>query len=832
MAVVRALSLLKDGGLVAVGNVGSFYLKKLNSNGTLDVNFGVNGIVVDGSGTDAMAVAVQNDGKILAVGYGGPMQAAVARYNTNGSKDETFGNNGTVLLSFDGYNVSKDLQVLSDGKILITSFTSLSGQSGTPSVNERVGVARLNQDGTLDQTFGVSGKVVLGSSVPYDWSFVRTQTDGKIILSSTTSSGNGWDLFNVRLNKNGSIDTTYGDSGYASVLYQDTQHARSLNIDKSNNSYIAGSTQLANSDPTRIAYPFNENTPRDFFITKINSRGQLDSAFGDNGKVTVDLGGQDTCQASTIQSDGKIILAGMTWIDDVNHLALTRLNKNGTVDTSFGNSGKVLVQGLDVDARWFEVTDVEITTNGKIVAAFTTGNSSFALTFNSDGSISKGYLLGTESIDHFIGTSSGDILFGLAGDDELYGGSGNDTLYGGDGNDTLNGGHGIDTVDYKDSGSDLVINLESGSGSGVDIGNDALSEIEKVIAGSGDDQIIGLASLSSNLDGGQGDDVLAGGSANDLLNGGVGFDTVDYESSQSDLTINLQLGFATGTDVGRDSLSKIENATGGNGNDVITALSNSKALLEGGGGNDTLNGGNAADTLYGGDGNDVVNAGNGNDLIVGGDGAGNDRYNGGYGIDTVKYSSAQAGITVNLTSGTATSSAGDDAAHIGNDVLSLIENVIAGDFNDTLIGSSLANRLEGGLGNDSLNGLLGSDVLCGGGGADQFIFNTQLSLSSSKSWLPSRPQGSSNLDKVMDFEHGVDQIVLDDFIFKSLKNITDLTNNFVVGTAALQSDDYLIYNNSNGYLYYDANGSAGGGQVAFADIGMGMTLTASDFYII
>jgi Ca2+-binding RTX toxin-like protein len=106
----------------------------------------------------------------------------------------------------------------------------------------------------------------------------------------------------------------------------------------------------------------------------------------------------------------------------------------------------------------------------------------------------------------------------------------------------------------------------------------------------------------------------------------------------------------------------------------------------------------------------------------------------------------------------------------------------------------------------------------GNGGADQFIFNTKL--------------GSTNVDKIMDFEHDVDKIVLDDVIFKSLTNTLDLNNNFVVGSAALQSDDYLIYNNSNGYLYYDTNGSAGGGQVAFADIGIGMTLTASDFYII
>ena len=151
------------------------------------------------------------------------------------------------------------------------------------------------------------------------------------------------------------------------------------------------------------------------------------------------------------------------------------------------------------------------------------------------------------------------------------------------------------------------------------------------------------------------------------------------------------------------------------------------AIIFGGSGNDTLVGDNGSNQLLGGfgndvlmsgSGNDIVNGGDGNDLIIGGDGAGNDNYNGGDGADTVKYTSAVAAITVNLTTGSATSTAGGDAAGIGTDVLFNIENVIAGNYNDTLIGNAGANALKGGDGNDLLIGGLGNDNLTGGNGID------------------------------------------------------------------------------------------------------------------
>ena len=143
--------------------------------------------------------------------------------------------------------------------------------------------------------------------------------------------------------------------------------------------------------------------------------------------------------------------------------------------------------------------------------------------------------------------------------------------------------------------------------------------------------------------------------------------------------------------------------------------------------NDNLTGSYASDILWGNSGNDILAAmggndlafgGNGNDVFIGGEGEGDDTYVGGEGVDSVKYPSALAGITVNLAEGAAYSTDGNDAAAIGTDVLLNIEHIIAGNFDDLLIGNNAANSIEGGSGNDTLFGGEGADTLDGGDGSD------------------------------------------------------------------------------------------------------------------
>ena len=462
------------------------------------------------------------------------------------------------------------------------------------------------------------------------------------------------------------------------------------------------------------------------------------------------------------------------------------------------------------------------------------------------GNDGRDMLFGDAGDDTLNGDAGNDSLGGGAGNDALNGGSGDDTLYGDPGDDTLNGGSGIDEFFYAGAGTTSVtVDLTAGTASGADIGNDTLSNIEDVTTGDGDDTITGDANDNvvwsgpgndtvnggdgwDDLNGGFGDDVLNGGAGNDfldgqegndilngdanndylyggdgddILNGGAGNDTLDGGAGDDTLdggtgvdmvsfgdtvlpvVIDLAAGTATGTEIGTNTLSNIEDAEGGLGDDILIGDANANKL-DGSSGDDILDGGAGDDTLYGSDGDDTVrfagalmpvtvdlsagtasgaDTGNdtlfhiesvigglgddtitgdandntlwgnaGNDTLTGGDGddtlnggSGNDTLDGGAGADTASYTSATQAVTIDLAAGTAS------GADIGNDTLSNIENATGGIGDDTINGDGNANvlaggagddTLDGGAGNDTLNGGTGDDTLDGGAGIDTLSF--------------------------------------------------------------------------------------------------------------
>jgi len=156
----------------------------------------------------------------------------------------------------------------------------------------------------------------------------------------------------------------------------------------------------------------------------------------------------------------------------------------------------------------------------------------------------------------------------------------------------------------------------------------------------------------------------------------------------------------------------------------------------------------------------------------------------------------------------------------------IIENAQGGSGDDVLIGNAANNILQGGLGNDVIDGGTGKDTLYGGTGQDFFLFDTALSA-------------TTNIDVIKDFN------VLDDTIeiAKSIFTKFSLSSSFstlslqffVTGTKALDSNDYVIFNNVTGALYYDSDGSGRVAAVQFAKIdlvGLSGTLTYNDFIII
>jgi Ca2+-binding RTX toxin-like protein len=222
----------------------------------------------------------------------------------------------------------------------------------------------------------------------------------------------------------------------------------------------------------------------------------------------------------------------------------------------------------------------------------------------------------------------------------------------------------------------------------------------------------GVADTINALDG---DDFVSGAGGNDLVTGGIGNDILLGESGNDELIGNA----------GHDTI------LGGSGNDTITgddASATGNDILDGGEGNDVINGGNGDDIIYSSAGTDYAQGGAGNDVyFVYADedsgGFGNTNISDTGGIDTLNFSLWTNGITASLVEGGPISLGSTRQVILGVDeggpAPANIENAIGTDFNDKIIGNTLANRIEGGAGNDNLFGLAGSDTLVAGAGEDR-----------------------------------------------------------------------------------------------------------------
>ena len=274
------------------------------------------------------------------------------------------------------------------------------------------------------------------------------------------------------------------------------------------------------------------------------------------------------------------------------------------------------------------------------------------------GGAEKDWLYGGWGNDTLSGDEGDDFLAGDSGNDTITGGTGDDRLIGGTGDDILNGGDDTDTVSYSSATAAVVVNLTAGTAAGdSSVGTDTLSNIENVTGSAHNDTLTGNTA----------DNRLEGLAGDDALDGGTGSDTAVFSTATATVTVDLTAGTASGTDIGSDTLTSIENAVGGSGNDSFTGDGNANTF-EGGGGDDTIDGG--------------------------------------AGSDTVSFATAAATVTVDLAAGTAV---GTD---VGSDTLTSIENATGGAGDDTITGDGNANTLSGGG---------GTDTLTGAGGTDRFV---------------------------------------------------------------------------------------------------------------
>jgi Ca2+-binding RTX toxin-like protein len=419
--------------------------------------------------------------------------------------------------------------------------------------------------------------------------------------------------------------------------------------------------------------------------------------------------------------------------------------------------------------------------------------------------------------DTIQGAAGNDTIYGGGGDDVLRGGLGNDQVYGGAGNDFLSesqsfgpfgndlydGGDGNDRLSlFTDANQDITVDLRiEGVAQNTGAGNDTLVSIEQVIAGYGNDTLIGnevgnlfwTFSGTDNLSGNGGDDYFAVGLGDKIIDGGVGSDTVEISDeafepayTAAGVTVSLALqGSAQATGIGNWTLTNIENLNGFWGSDQLTGDGNAN-ILTGAEGSDTLRGGDGNDILAGDGafdldananpilvenptfegwefGNDVLEGGAGNDRLIGGGGndilrggLGNDQLYGGDGNDILSESSGNNGPF------------GDDLydGGAGSDRVSL--------YSDFGPGVTVDLRLEtaqntGGMGTDTFIGIehitsnYGSDTLIGNDADNWFSTfsgNDNLSGNGGNDYFT---VGSG--DKIADGGTGIDTIEIAEFAF-------------------------------------------------------------------
>lgn len=294
---------------------------RLNADGSLDTSFHEGGIdIVPAAIAPASRyelTAVQTDGKVLvAVALNTGVQ--VERFNSDGTRDASFGQNGAITVDISHDFKDIDLTANTDGTFQVSARGF-----------DQATVTRIGNDGTFVDGFGENG--VLTVKIPEDAYYnggisTAVQADGSVVVGAAyNAAGVGDPTYTLqRFNPDGQLDTRFGDDGVLSL-----NAAMGFGED---------SVVTVQADGKIIVMGHGEGDTL-ATLARLNADGSFDASFGSKGRVTFEA---DTPVALTVQDDGKILAAGTSNGD----FSVIRLNADGSVDTGFGSQdGKLHVDG-------------------------------------------------------------------------------------------------------------------------------------------------------------------------------------------------------------------------------------------------------------------------------------------------------------------------------------------------------------------------------------------------------------------------------------------------------------------------------------------------------
>lgn len=863
-AVAKVL-IQADGKIVAVGSahnnstISDVALIRYNANGSLDSTFDGDGIVkTDFGGWDSINDGVlQADGKIVAVGatlVGGNWDMALARYNSDGSLDTNFGSGGKVITAMgSGNDEAESVAIQADGKIVVSGYVTGSGN------NMDSFVARYNANGTLDTSFDGDGKMILSLNAGLDLMYgVAIQADGQIVTAGMSAGGVGPQDFAVlRINGtptitppppsgsgktiNGTagddnlvgtvgddaINGLVGDDTIEGGLGKDTLYGNAGDDALSGgigNDVLDGGAgddildggahnDILKGGAGRDLYAINDGDGRDTIIdvgaaatpaTASNDAVNVDtdvvqfndinasetSAFrvGNDLVITYGAGAHqvtlhDQYAVSTTKDTKieQIDFNDTTWVND----APTAIGLGSPTDPIAGKTNTAtavfgsVVENTNNDNR-IKVADIDVTDTNALGVNTITLSGSQADDFEVIGT--ELYLKADTVLDYEAATHAYTVDVNVR--DNTFAESTTQTV-----------SYTLDVTNVNENHAPVftatsgILTVVSNSGTNGSLTNNGVVVDEAVLIqyfSDADNQSLGIDALTAGstlksvvnstptVANNSGTITIVDGTA---LNGtftmvaadsddtSVGSerltsDPVTVTYSNKTATTTTLTAAAKGDSILINSQVKASTLNGGAGDDYLQG--NSK--------NDTLNGGAGNDTLKGQAGNDILNGAAGNDALSGGD---------------------------------------------GNDTLT------GGDGNDPLSGDAGNDTLTGGNGNDLLSGGAGTDTLTGGLGSDTFRFEGALS--------------GLGVDTLKDFVRGTDHIELSTATFAALA--TDIG---VIDTAAgSAAKGYLVFNSTTHKLYYDANAGthtltgANVDVVQIAVLGSSITaLSATDFTLV
>lgn len=333
-----------------------FFAVRYTADGFIDSSFGENGKqVIQFSFADdsyAYDAAVQNTGKILLAGTGWqnymhPVYSGIiSRLNTNGFVDSSFGNNGSIQTTSNGRGGYGAIAVQSDNKIVAV------GGAGDSSF-----VVRYLEDGHLDESFGENGYTLISN---YFYVLAcKIQTDGKIVAGGYNRQQGISKFCLQRFLSDGAIDRSFGNNGTIIMAYGgDKSQINDLTFQFNEKILAAGLTTTFSTGETNFA------------IARYNQNGSLDSTFGINGKNTIVFpNGTSLANSIIVQNDNAIIIGGLLVGDSYSSFAVVKLTPSGSLDSSFGVDGEVIT-----DFGYSSVIkSVLLQSNGKIIGAGVSG---------------------------------------------------------------------------------------------------------------------------------------------------------------------------------------------------------------------------------------------------------------------------------------------------------------------------------------------------------------------------------------------------------------------------------------------------------------------------